>query len=99
MTWMFIYRLMEKELHNFIANVPIQTVRQLYEYPNAMPKFSRAEIDTESKNVVVSVSFTCDNKICVKHGISNNKKNAKRAAAELAMKELIQSEMLQNVDT
>ncbi|XP_031635095.1 endoribonuclease dcr-1-like [Contarinia nasturtii] len=89
-TWMFIYRLMEKELHEFTANVPIQTVRQLYEYPDAKPEFEKPQINKESNNVLVSVCFNCNGKKVVKHGFGTNKKNAKRAAAKLALSTLDQ---------
>lgn len=65
---------------------PIQLVRQLYEHPNANPEFSEPMINV--KLVCVNVRFTCDGEICSVNGIGANKKNAKRAAAKLALSKL-----------
>lgn len=69
-----------------MVNVPIQLVRQLYEFPGAKPEFD-APIVTDD-NVCVMVRFTCNGQICLKHGFGANKENAKRAAAKLALLKL-----------
>lgn len=91
MTWKVIYRLMEKELIKFMANVPIQLVRQLYEWPNANPEFDAPVPNEELDTVLVSLRFTCNGEILLVHGFGNNKENAKRAAAKLALSKLIRS--------
>lgn len=77
---------MQKELNRFMANVPIQIVRRLYEYPNANPEFDAETVDNEI--TVVPLRFTCKGDIWVVHGIGTNKDNAKRAAAKLALSKL-----------
>lgn len=79
---------MEKELNKFMANVPIQVVRQLYEYPNANPEFDDPVVNEELDIVLVSLRFTCRGNILLVHGFGANKENAKRAAAKLALSKL-----------
>lgn len=79
---------MEKELNKFMENVPIQMVRQLYEYPNANPEFDDPTVDEILDIVLVTVRFTCNGQICLRHGFGANKENAKRAAAKLALSKL-----------
>lgn len=88
-TWQVIYRLMKTELDKFMANVPIQLVRQLYEFENANPDFG--EPMTSGKMVCVTVRFTCNGEICSVNGLGVNKDNAKRAAAKLALSKLTRS--------
>ncbi|XP_031624659.1 endoribonuclease Dicer-like [Contarinia nasturtii] len=90
-TWNVIYRLMSFELHKFMANVPIQMVRQLYEYPNANPDFEPPVVDEETGIVLVNLQFTCNGEILLVHGFGTNKDNAKRAAAKLALSKLRRS--------
>lgn len=84
-----IYRLMKVELDKFMANVPIQLVRKLYEYPNANPEFDAPAVDGDV--VLVNLRFTCNGEILLVHGFGANKENAKRAAAKLALSKLIRS--------
>lgn len=79
---------MEKELNKFMANVPIQMVRQLYEFPNANPEFDVPVVDEELDTVLVNLRFTCNGEILLVHGFGANKENAKRAAAKLALSKL-----------
>lgn len=85
-TWKVIYGLMHKELDKFMANVPIQVVRKLYEFPNANPQFDEARVEDDI--VMVPLTFTCNGQILSVYGCSNNKENAKRAAAKLALLKL-----------
>lgn len=80
---------MKPELDKFMAKVPIQLVRQLYEYPNANPDFDLPIVDGE--DVCVNLRFTCNGEILLVHGFGVNKDNAKRAAAKLALSKLIRS--------
>lgn len=88
MTWRVIYGLMYKELDKFMANVPIQVVRKLYEYPNANPEFDAPVVDENNDRTLVSLRFTCNGEILLVHGFGTNKDNAKRAAAKLALLKL-----------
>lgn len=89
-TWNVVYRLMQNELKKFIANVPIQLVRQLYEYPNANPEF--VELKPQSDSVkIICLHFTSQGKRMKVFGYGDNKKNAKRAAAKLALLSLKKS--------
>lgn len=84
-TWEVIYRLMKNELDKFMVDTPLQLVRQLYEQ-GVNPEFSEPMIN--EKLVCVNVRFTCNGEICSVNGIGVNKKNAKRAAAKLALSKL-----------
>lgn len=82
---------MEKELNKFMANVPIQMVRQLYEFPYANPEFDQPIVDEELDIVLVNLRFTCNGEILLVHGFGTNKENGKRAAAKLALQKLRRS--------
>lgn len=82
-TWSIIYRLMQRELDRFMANVPIQIVRKLHEFPNANPQFDDPHVEEDT--VMVTLTFTCNGEIRSVHGFGTNKDNAKRAAAKLAL--------------
>lgn len=88
LTWKVIYRLMKTELDKFMANVPIQLVRQLYEHPNANPEFDEPQVNKDLDRVFVDLRFTCNGEILLVHGVGTNKNNAKRAAAKLALSKL-----------
>lgn len=90
-TWKVIYRLMEKEIHKYMADVPIQMVRRLYEFPNANPEFDAPVVDKDLDRVMVDLRFTCNGERILIHGFGENKDNAKRAAAKLALTKLARS--------
>lgn len=90
---------MEKELIKFMANVPIQVVRQLYEFPDANPIFDEPVVDRKSGHVLVNLRFTCNGEIVLVHGFGTNKKNAKRAAAKLALQKLQCSKLKKKLKT
>lgn len=77
------------ELDKFMVNVPIQLVRQLYEYPNAQPQFDDPTVNGDV--VCVKLRFTCNGKIRSINGFGVNKENAKKAAAKLALSILIRT--------
>lgn len=79
---------MKKELDKFIQNVPKQLVRQLYEFPNANPKFDDPDINQEKGTVRVQLRFTCKGREVSVYGCSTNTKNAKQAAAKMALTRL-----------
>lgn len=92
-TWDVIYGLLKDELHEFMENIPLQIIRQLYEHEkgSAKPKFFDAQ-DLGNGSVAVPLKFNCgvnEEKLVVGYG--KNKKLAKKSAAKLAMKELTAS--------
>lgn len=87
-TWNVIYGLMKKELREFMTTVPLQIVRQLFEYEkgSAEPKFWDAE--TYDEHVCVPVEILCRGEKKILIGIGKNKTLAKKCAAKLALKAL-----------
>ncbi|XP_055377203.1 endoribonuclease dcr-1 [Condylostylus longicornis] len=85
-TWNVIFNLMSVEIYEFIANVPIQIVRQLYEYHGSDPIFDSPIVDDDV--IMVKCSFTCRNERIEVHGFGKNKKEAKVSAAKSALKHL-----------
>lgn len=74
-----------------MRDVPIQMVRRLYESPNANPEFDAPVVDPDTRIVMVDLRFTCNGERISIHGFGENKDNAKRAAAKLALTKLIRS--------
>lgn len=70
--------------------IPIHPVRQLYEFPNADPKFDEAAADEDVK--CVPLRFMCNGILKSVHGFGVNKEDAKLAAATLALSKLKCSE-------
>lgn len=91
-TWDVIYELMKGELCEFIADVPKQIVRQLFEFHrgSAEPKFYKHEIIEETGEVAVPVSIKYRNESKIFVGIGKNRETAKKAAAKIALKQLMQ---------
>lgn len=87
-TWTVIYGLLEEEIIKFTVNTPIQVVRELYEYKDADPIFSKHVI--EDGKFVRSVTFTCRGRKITLSGFGENSKHAKQAAAKSALKFLKQ---------
>lgn len=79
---------MKKEIDKFIQNVPKQVIRQLYEFPNAKPKFDDNIMVDVDGIVKVAVLFTYKGERLTVFGRGRNKKNAKRAAAKVALNKL-----------
>lgn len=82
-TWDVIYGLLKDEIHKFTVNVPIQVVRELYEYKEANPEFS--EHVEKNGNFCVDVTFTCRGRRETATGFGKNSKQAKQAAAKSAL--------------
>lgn len=88
-TWQVIYGLLQNELHEFMADVPMQIVRQLFEFEKgkAEPKFFKVqEIDQESVGVPLEITVRGDKKMFL--GVGKNRSVAKKCAAKLALKYL-----------
>lgn len=90
-TWDVIYELIKGELHEFMADVPKQIVRQLFEFHkgSAKPRFSKHQV-IETGDTAVPVRIECRGEIKVFVGIGKNRELAKKAAAKRALKELMQ---------
>lgn len=69
--------------------VPIEIVRQLYEFPGANPKFEDAVAIGDK--VMIAVRFTCKNEVLRVNGFGKNSSSAKKAAAKVAMHKLTMS--------
>lgn len=89
-TWDVIYHLMKNEIHQFIADVPKQVVRRLFEFQSgsANPTFFEAETIPEEGTVAIPLKFKCRGKEKLILGIGKNKHLAKKAAAKKALIEL-----------
>ncbi|XP_063695845.1 endoribonuclease Dcr-2 [Culicoides brevitarsis] len=86
-TWKVIYKLMQQEICEFMANVPKQIIRRLYEFqPNAQPKFGNATLVDDV--VKINLRFVCKNEVIDVYGFGQNKDDAKRAAAKAALQHL-----------
>lgn len=95
---------MKGELDKFMSDVPINLVRQLYEHKFAEPKFEKSQVENDRTSI--SLRFYCykmneengsvrKERLEVK-GFGANTKNAKRAAAKLALSILKQNEPFKN---
>ncbi|XP_013149103.1 PREDICTED: endoribonuclease Dicer [Papilio polytes] len=87
--WAVLYRVMHRELHAFARRVPRQPVAVLSEMIYACPHFGNAMVcKSEVSKVMLPVTFTKDGRQHTVHGVGHNKRQAKRAAAKLALKVL-----------
>lgn len=89
-TWNVVYHLMKNEIHQFIADVPKQVVRRLFEFQSgsANPKFFSPVLIPEEGTMAVPLKFTCRGEEKLIVGIGKNKHLAKKAAAKKALIEL-----------
>ncbi|XP_058829652.1 endoribonuclease Dcr-2 [Topomyia yanbarensis] len=86
-TWKVIYGLMYREILNFTMDTPIQIVRQLHEFkPPCFPQFSQAIVDEDV--VLVKLRYKIRNLKREVYGFGQNKDDAKRAAAKVALQDL-----------
>lgn len=86
-TWRVIYGMMHQEIAIFSVNTPIQIVRQLHEWkPPCYPKFSRAIVDDDT--VMVKLRYRIRKVEHEAYGFGQNKDDAKRAAAKVAIQNL-----------
>lgn len=88
-TWNLIYRLLQKEIEEFMRDIPIDIVRQLYEYNkgSAKPKFQPATKKGES-SFCITVNIICRGVKKSFQGYGKNGELAKKCAAKVAMKAL-----------
>ncbi|XP_050092159.1 endoribonuclease Dicer [Anopheles aquasalis] len=85
-TWGICYSLLQREIENFSLDTPIQVVRQLYEHQDARPHFSEPRVEDDV--VIVRLHFTLRNQRLKVFGCGQNKEDARRAAAKLALTKL-----------
>ncbi|XP_058065464.1 endoribonuclease Dcr-2 [Anopheles bellator] len=85
-TWRVCYALLRNEINNFTMDTPIQVVRQLYEHPGADPHFSAPRVEDEV--VIVKLTYNLRNQRMKVYGCGQNKEDARRAAAKLALSKL-----------
>lgn len=88
-TWKTVYHLLKNEIHEFIANVPIQIVRRLFEFDQgkAEPKFFKTEV-IDNDEVAVPLEINCNGDKRRFLGVGKNRELAKKAAAKIALKVL-----------
>ena len=86
-TWRVCYNLINVELHQFINNVPPQLLQQLDEFQGANAKFD--DPVKEDDVVMVTLRFTNKNQIMQVKGFGTNAKEAKEAAAKIALNKLL----------
>ncbi|RVE43638.1 hypothetical protein evm_011722 [Chilo suppressalis] len=85
--WSVIYRIMWKEIDAFSKIIPKQPVRVLHEKMHACPEFGKPQMtDSDVPKVMVPVTITKNGKRHTVYGFGNNKFQAKRAAAKMALK-------------
>lgn len=87
-TWTVIYRLMSTEIKTFTRDVPLQLIERLEAYPGANPKFSAPIVDEEV--TIVSLRFTGKHEILQVEGCGKSEREARRAAAKIALCKLEQ---------
>jgi dsRNA-specific ribonuclease len=69
-----------------MQKTPINIIRQLYEFPGANPKFGKTIVD--ENEVYVELRFTCKKEVIKAHGVGQNRADAKKAAAKIALQNL-----------
>lgn len=81
---------MKEELIPFMADVPKQIVRRLYEFKkgSANPRFFDAVPIPEDGSIAVPLMITCKGEDKLMLGIGKNKDLARKAAAKSALNEL-----------
>ncbi|XP_033323014.2 endoribonuclease Dcr-2 isoform X1 [Megalopta genalis] len=89
--WEILYSLMHKEIDEFSNNIPKQPVRVLYETEGARPQFLSAVPIVGTSSVMVPLKVIIAGQFKRFHGFGINKKEAKRAAAKLALKYLLRT--------
>lgn len=88
-TWEVIYGLLKNEIQLFMCEVPLQIVRQLFEFEKGKsePKFYKKEI-LDDGMIGVPLEFKCKGEKKLVFGVGRNRDLAKKCAAKLALKAL-----------
>ncbi|EEB12371.1 dicer-1, putative [Pediculus humanus corporis] len=83
--WNVFYKIMKKELDEFTVNPPKTAVRVLHEICGEKPFF---ETTVYEKVVSVKCSIYYKDEEIVAHGFGDNKKDAKKSACKMALKQI-----------
>ncbi|KAK0080172.1 hypothetical protein PV326_008304 [Microctonus aethiopoides] len=84
--WEILYSLMYNEINSFSRNVPKQPVRVIYETPGAHPRFLNSESVDGTSSIMVPLEVQISKEKKLFHGFGSTKRQAKAAAAKLALK-------------
>nr|WDQ26714.1 Dicer 2 [Sogatella furcifera]WOZ50366.1 endoribonuclease Dcr 2-like protein [Sogatella furcifera] len=84
-TWAFIYRFMHKEIEMFSKKVPKNHVRLLYE-ENVQALFRKSVVLPDVNRIMVVVVIVVADKAKKFYGLGETKREAKRAAAKMALR-------------
>ncbi|XP_057325041.1 endoribonuclease Dicer [Microplitis mediator] len=93
-TWQVLYGLMHDEIERFSKKVPKQPVRKIYETSGVKPHFLASQIVELGKCIMVPLEIEINGKRRIFNGFGGTKKQAKAAAAKLALRTI----MKKNVD-
>ncbi|XP_026808824.1 endoribonuclease Dicer-like isoform X3 [Rhopalosiphum maidis] len=89
--WTICYRFLENEIKEFCTNVPKNPIRILHE-TKLQPNFSKPDVSAEAMNkglgTMMKLEIMLNNKIIAIYGFGQNKKEAKVAAAKMALKNM-----------
>ncbi|XP_074095916.1 endoribonuclease Dcr-2 [Cotesia typhae] len=87
-TWQVLYSLMNAEIDKFSKKVPKQSVRKIYETSGIKPHFLQSTVVEQGRCVMVPLEIERNGKKKVFSGFGATKKQAKAAAAKLALKHI-----------
>ncbi|XP_050534312.1 endoribonuclease Dicer-like isoform X2 [Daktulosphaira vitifoliae] len=89
--WQFCYKLMEQEIKEFSTNIPKNPIRILHE-TNVQPSFSKpptSQIASDHRlGTMIQLEIFVDSQKLTMFGLGKNKKEAKLAAAKMALKRI-----------
>uniref|UniRef100_A0A2H8TDA5 Endoribonuclease Dicer n=1 Tax=Melanaphis sacchari TaxID=742174 RepID=A0A2H8TDA5_9HEMI len=89
--WTIVYRFLENEIKEFCTNVPKNPIRILHE-TKLQPFFSKPEASSQAINkglgTMIKLEIMLNNKIIAMYGFGKNKKEAKVAAAKIALRNI-----------
>ncbi|VVC42507.1 Hypothetical protein CINCED_3A023563 [Cinara cedri] len=89
--WSICYKFLEHEIKEFCTNIPKNPIRILHE-TKVVPIFSKPTASNQSIQrgigTMVQLEITVNNKIITIYGFGQNKKEAKVAAAKMALKRM-----------
>ncbi|XP_027844608.1 endoribonuclease Dicer isoform X4 [Aphis gossypii] len=89
--WTFCYRFLENEINEFCTNVPKNPIRILHE-TKLQPSFSKPDASSAALDkglgTMMKLEIMLNNKTVTMYGFGQNKKEAKVAAAKIALKNM-----------
>ncbi|OAD61482.1 Endoribonuclease Dicer [Eufriesea mexicana] len=87
--WEIIYSIMYDVIEKFSKNIPKQPIRVLYEIQGAQPQFLDSNVIDNTGIIMTTLKVIIAGKAKLFHGFGTNTKQAKCAAAKLALKSLL----------